>query len=110
MHLGADESVDPGRLLPARMLNEFTYCPRLFKQVCRGSPYSRSTTNAANRLPAGHTNRSESSSAPTACCYASTATFAIAGSSTSAHAKTRVEVVFDEAFCSRTLELLGEAK
>src|SRR5256885_11073141 len=30
MHLGADESVDAGRLMPARMLNEFTYCPRLF--------------------------------------------------------------------------------
>src|SRR3954469_4876208 len=30
MHLGADESVDAGRVMPARMLNEFTYCPRLF--------------------------------------------------------------------------------
>ena len=30
MHLGADESVEAGRLMPARMLNEFTYCPRLF--------------------------------------------------------------------------------
>lgn len=30
MHLGADEPVEPGQLLPARMLNEFTYCPRLF--------------------------------------------------------------------------------
>src|SRR5258708_3092147 len=30
MHLGADESVEAGRLMPVRMLNEFTYCPRLF--------------------------------------------------------------------------------
>jgi CRISPR-associated protein Cas1 len=30
MHLGADESTEPGQLMPARMLNEFTYCPRLF--------------------------------------------------------------------------------
>src|SRR5689334_22916318 len=30
MHLGADESVEAGRLIPARMLNEFAYCPRLF--------------------------------------------------------------------------------
>ncbi len=30
MHLGADEPVEAGQLLPARMLNEFTYCPRLF--------------------------------------------------------------------------------
>lgn len=30
MHLGADESAEAGRLMPVRMLNEFTYCPRLF--------------------------------------------------------------------------------
>ena len=30
MHLGADEPVEGGRLMPVRMLNEFTYCPRLF--------------------------------------------------------------------------------
>jgi CRISPR-associated protein Cas1 len=30
MHLGADESSEAGRLMPVRMLNEFTYCPRLF--------------------------------------------------------------------------------
>jgi CRISP-associated protein Cas1 len=30
MHLGADESVEAGQLMPVRMLNEFTYCPRLF--------------------------------------------------------------------------------
>ncbi len=30
MHLGADEPVEAGQLMPARMLNEFTYCPRLF--------------------------------------------------------------------------------
>jgi CRISPR-associated protein Cas1 len=30
MHLGADESVEPGQLMPVRMLNEFAYCPRLF--------------------------------------------------------------------------------
>jgi CRISPR-associated protein Cas1 len=30
MHLGADESVEAGQLLPVRMLNEYTYCPRLF--------------------------------------------------------------------------------
>ncbi len=30
MHLGADEPAEPGQLMPARMLNEFAYCPRLF--------------------------------------------------------------------------------
>ncbi|HET8540547.1 MAG TPA: CRISPR-associated endonuclease Cas1 [Anaeromyxobacter sp.] len=30
MHLGADEPVEAGQLMPVRMLNEFTYCPRLF--------------------------------------------------------------------------------
>jgi CRISPR-associated protein Cas1 len=30
MHLGADESAEAGKLMPARMLNEFTFCPRLF--------------------------------------------------------------------------------
>jgi CRISPR-associated protein Cas1 len=30
MGLGADESVEAGQFLPVRMLNEFTYCPRLF--------------------------------------------------------------------------------
>jgi len=30
MHLGADEAVEVGQLMPVRMLNEFTYCPRLF--------------------------------------------------------------------------------
>jgi len=30
MHLGADESAEAGQLMPVRMLNEFTYCPRLF--------------------------------------------------------------------------------
>src|SRR5690606_36651061 len=30
MHWGADEGVNAGELLPARMLNEFAYCPRLF--------------------------------------------------------------------------------
>jgi CRISP-associated protein Cas1 len=30
MHLGADEMAGGSRLLPVRMLNEFTYCPRLF--------------------------------------------------------------------------------
>jgi CRISPR-associated protein Cas1 len=30
MHLGADESVEAGQLMPVRMLNEFAYCPRLF--------------------------------------------------------------------------------
>ncbi len=30
MHLGADEPVEVGQLLPVRMLNEFAYCPRLF--------------------------------------------------------------------------------
>lgn len=30
MHLGADEPVAGGRLMPVRMLNEFAYCPRLF--------------------------------------------------------------------------------
>ncbi len=30
MHLGADEAVEAGQLMPVRMLNEFTYCPRLF--------------------------------------------------------------------------------
>jgi len=30
MHLGADETTEAGRLMPVRMLNEFTYCPRLF--------------------------------------------------------------------------------
>jgi CRISPR-associated protein Cas1 len=30
MHLGADESDEAGQLMPVRMLNEFTYCPRLF--------------------------------------------------------------------------------
>jgi CRISPR-associated protein Cas1 len=30
MHLGADEPVESGQLMPVRMLNEFTYCPRLF--------------------------------------------------------------------------------
>jgi CRISPR-associated protein Cas1 len=30
MHLGADETAGGARLLPVRMLNEFTYCPRLF--------------------------------------------------------------------------------
>jgi CRISP-associated protein Cas1 len=30
MHLGADEPADAGQLMPVRMLNEFTYCPRLF--------------------------------------------------------------------------------
>jgi CRISPR-associated protein Cas1 len=30
MHLGADEPVEAGQLMPARMLNEFSYCPRLF--------------------------------------------------------------------------------
>lgn len=30
MHLGADETAGGTRLLPVRMLNEFTYCPRLF--------------------------------------------------------------------------------
>jgi len=30
MHVGADESVEAGQLMPVRMLNEFTYCPRLF--------------------------------------------------------------------------------
>lgn len=30
MHLGADEPAAAGQLMPVRMLNEFTYCPRLF--------------------------------------------------------------------------------
>ncbi len=30
MHLGADESIEAGQLMPVRMLNEFAYCPRLF--------------------------------------------------------------------------------
>ena len=30
MHLGADEAVEVGQLMPVRMLNEFSYCPRLF--------------------------------------------------------------------------------
>jgi CRISPR-associated endonuclease Cas1/CRISPR-associated protein Cas4 len=30
MHLGADERAEAGQLMPVRMLNEFTYCPRLF--------------------------------------------------------------------------------
>ena len=30
MHLGADEMAGGTRLMPVRMLNEFTYCPRLF--------------------------------------------------------------------------------
>src|SRR4051812_41947800 len=30
MHLGADETAGGTRLMPVRMLNEFTYCPRLF--------------------------------------------------------------------------------
>ncbi len=30
MHLGADEPVEAGQLMPVRMLNEFAYCPRLF--------------------------------------------------------------------------------
>ncbi len=30
MHLGADEPVEAGQLMPVRMLNEFTYCLRLF--------------------------------------------------------------------------------
>jgi CRISPR-associated protein Cas1 len=30
MHLGADEPAEAGQLMPVRMLNEFTYCPRLF--------------------------------------------------------------------------------
>jgi len=30
MHLGADEPAVAGQLMPVRMLNEFTYCPRLF--------------------------------------------------------------------------------
>ena len=30
MHLGSDESVEAGELIPVRMLNEFSYCPRLF--------------------------------------------------------------------------------
>lgn len=30
MHLGADEETSPAPLIPARMINEFTYCPRLF--------------------------------------------------------------------------------
>jgi CRISPR-associated protein Cas1 len=30
MHLGADEAVEAGQLMPVRMLNEFAYCPRLF--------------------------------------------------------------------------------
>jgi len=30
MHAGATEPVQAGHLLPVRMLNEFTYCPRLF--------------------------------------------------------------------------------
>lgn len=30
MHLGADEETTPAPLIPARMINEFTYCPRLF--------------------------------------------------------------------------------
>ncbi len=33
MHLGADESVEPGQLMPVRMLNEFAYCPRLRRSV-----------------------------------------------------------------------------
>lgn len=30
MALGADETAEAGQFLPVRMLNEFTYCPRLF--------------------------------------------------------------------------------
>jgi CRISPR-associated protein Cas1 len=30
MHLGANEPAEAGELMPVRMLNEFTYCPRLF--------------------------------------------------------------------------------
>lgn len=30
MAIGANEAVEAGALLPARMLNEFSYCPRLF--------------------------------------------------------------------------------
>jgi CRISPR-associated protein Cas1 len=30
MHLGADESIEAGQMMPVRMLNEFAYCPRLF--------------------------------------------------------------------------------
>ena len=30
MQLGADEMAGGARLMPVRMLNEFTYCPRLF--------------------------------------------------------------------------------
>lgn len=30
MHVGADEPVEAGQLMPVRMLNEYAYCPRLF--------------------------------------------------------------------------------
>ena len=52
MRLGATEPIQAGNLLPARMLNEYAYCPRLFYlewvQGLQGYWWKRNEVN--NRL------------------------------------------------------------